>query len=65
MKKDRISNPLRRKCSRLELNIQGLNAGARILLCVDWNHGARADGKSKHASRQFLHDRGSSVLSTV
>jgi hypothetical protein len=40
-------------------------AEAGILLRLDRNHGAEADGGSKHVSRQLLHDRGSSLLSTV
>src|SRR6478609_7060538 len=65
MKKDGISNLLRRKCSCLELNIRRLMAGAGILLRLYRNHGAGADGDSKRASWQFLHDRGSSVPSAV
>jgi hypothetical protein len=65
MKKDGVSNPLRRKCLRLKLKIRSLNAGARTLLGTGRNHGSGAENESEHASRQFLHERGSSLLSTV
>src|SRR5207248_2660691 len=65
IEKNRIPNLLRRKCTCLELNIHRLMAGAGILLRLGRNHGAGADGDSKQAARQFLHDPGSSVLSTV
>jgi hypothetical protein len=65
MKKDRIPNLLRWKCSCLELNIYRPTAGAGILLRLGRSHCAGADGDSKQASWQFLHDRSSSVPSTV
>jgi hypothetical protein len=55
LKKDGVSNPLRRKRSRLELNILGLNAGAQILLGVGRNRGSGAENDSERESRQFLH----------
>jgi hypothetical protein len=68
MKKDRVSNPLRRKCSRLELNIRRLNPGARIPLGVGRNHGSGAEKDTSRGQckwERVLHDRGSSLLSTV
>src|SRR5215475_8717800 len=60
MKEDGVSNPLRRKCSRLELDIRSLKAGARSLLRVGGNHGS---GTEKDTSRgqynweRVLHER--------
>jgi hypothetical protein len=47
MKKDGISNLLRRKCSRFELNLHSLMAEAGILLRLDRNHGG---GAADHTS---------------
>jgi hypothetical protein len=51
MKEDRFSNPLRRKCSRLELNIHGLHVGTEILLGVGRNHGGAEKDTSRGHSR--------------
>src|SRR5690349_22246033 len=68
MKKDGISNLLRRKRLCSELNISRLMAGAGILLRLggDDGTGVKEDTSGSQCElRQLLHDRGSSVLSTV
>src|SRR5689334_3415509 len=68
MKKDRIANLLRRKCSRLELNIYRLTIGARTLLRVRRNRGDGAEQDTNGGQcelRRVLHGRGSSLLSRV
>jgi hypothetical protein len=67
LKKDGVSNLLRRKCSRLELDIRSLHAGARILLRVGSNHGSGAENDTSRGQcnwKSILHERGSSLLST-